>query len=432
MIFGIIILLILAGITYFHFVQGGLSSAISAFSAVIAALLAMGYYESIVVSFEPGKMADYAPGMVLIALYGLSYIIIRVLMDTLIAGNIRLPLWVDRGAAIGFGLVAAMCATGVFAYGAQLMPFGPSLVDYTMYPLRDRGPLQVGRVDLGQSYNQDQDLDVTGELTNDELNPTASVRSGLLVPTDQFIVGLTKIASDGAYQNTSGNSFSYVHPDPLLQAFANRVGPDLSGRRVIINAKRPAAEVPKNGGLFLIPKDTLGLDSEIPAIRPEKKSLTYEKRSDRQLLVVRTSFAEPATDSADALVRITPAAARLVLNGVTYYPIGTMLPNGRISLNRIDDVILVKGSADFVYQVDDAALTKAVLADKVKANALFIEFKMMARVDLEGREIADRWSAGGGEVLQKKASPAHSPPAPAAPAAPVPANPAPAAAAPKT
>lgn len=423
MIFGLVILLLLAGITYFHYVQGGLSSGISAFSAVIATLLAMGYYESIVVMFEPGKMADYAPGMVLIALYGLSYITLRVLMDAAVPGNIRLPLWVDRGAAIFFGLIAGMCATGVFAYGAQIMPFGPSLVGHTMYPLRDRDSIVVSRADLGASVSSDQDLVVTNELTPETLDPSSSDRSGLLVGTDSFVVGLTHLASDGAFQ--SANSFSYVHPDPLLQAFANRLGPDRSGKRVIINAKRPGAEV---AGLFTLDRNTPVLDTEIPTIRPDKKPPAYEKKG--ELLVVRANFAESATDPADGFVRITPAAARLVLDGVTYYPIGTVLPNGSIALSRIDDQILIKDSADFVYQVDAEALKKAQLNDKVKSDTMFVEFKLLARIDLAGNSIAKRWSAGPGEVLKKKASPAGSAPVPAKPAAPVSVDPAPAGTAP--
>ncbi|GIW75691.1 MAG: hypothetical protein KatS3mg104_0754 [Phycisphaerae bacterium] len=63
-------LVLVAGVTYYHYLQGGFTAVISAICALIAMLLAFGYYEPVMGMFPPGRMADYSGGMLLVALYG--------------------------------------------------------------------------------------------------------------------------------------------------------------------------------------------------------------------------------------------------------------------------------------------------------------------------------------------------------------------------
>ncbi|MBC7782947.1 MAG: hypothetical protein H7144_03835 [Burkholderiales bacterium] len=408
MIFSILILLIVAGITYFHFLQGGFTSAISAGCAALATLVAFGYYEQIVVSLQPGAMVDQAQAMVLIGLYGVTYIILRVIFDAVVPGNIRLPLWVDRGCAVAFGLIAALMAGGVFAVGGQLLPFGPSAA-FARYELRER-EVTLPRAAAGSAARSDLDSQIRSELVPDTLEPAK--RSSMLLPADDLVLSLVSTASEGAFQ---GNiKFTEMHPDLGTEAFANRVGADSGVRRVVINgAKDAQVAIPDSGLSIINPFPTL-IDSEIRELRPDSKSLTFPKDNSKKLLAIRALFRDTAADT-DGYVRIPPAAARLVIEGKTFYPIGTMESTGQVALARLDDFVVIakddKRGADFVYAVDSAILDRVSIGGKFKAGAAFVEFKLLGRIRLDGMTVNNSWSASDKTgVMRKKGSPLITPP----------------------
>src|SRR5689334_23215472 len=119
MILSIVILIMVGGIAYFHYVTGFFSATLSAICAVLSAAIAISYQETIVEKFLGGKMVDYANAAVTVALYCLSYLILRMLFDRLVPGNVRVPLWVDRIGAVAMGLVAGLMAAGTVAFAAQ-------------------------------------------------------------------------------------------------------------------------------------------------------------------------------------------------------------------------------------------------------------------------------------------------------------------------
>src|SRR5438067_853723 len=92
MIFSIIILLLVGGIAYYHYAQGFFSATMSAMIAVVAAVLAVSYHETLVLTLLKGKFADYAIGMGMIAIFALIYIVLRTVFDKAVPGNIRLPV----------------------------------------------------------------------------------------------------------------------------------------------------------------------------------------------------------------------------------------------------------------------------------------------------------------------------------------------------
>src|SRR6266498_5672917 len=96
MIFNVIILAAIGGIAYYPYAQGFFSAFFSAIIAVIAAVMAVSYHEPVVINLLAGKMGDYANSMVLIAIFAGVYMLLRVLMDKAVPGNIRLPVIVDR------------------------------------------------------------------------------------------------------------------------------------------------------------------------------------------------------------------------------------------------------------------------------------------------------------------------------------------------
>src|SRR5437762_860960 len=143
MIFSIIIIILVAGIAYWHYAQGFFSAFFSAVSAVLAAVIAVAYQDAVVTGLLKGKIADYATGMVLVALFALLYIILRTMFDNLVPGNLRLPVMVDRIGGGIMGFIAGVFAAGIFALAAQALPFGPSIAGYARYAIDDDREISV-------------------------------------------------------------------------------------------------------------------------------------------------------------------------------------------------------------------------------------------------------------------------------------------------
>src|SRR5712671_6083242 len=127
MIFNILIIAAIGGIAYFHYAQGFFSAFFSAIIAILAAVLAISYHEPVITGLLGGKMGDYAHSMVLVAMFALVYIVLRVLVDKAVPGNIRLPVIVDRVGGAAMGLVAGIFAAGILALAGAALPFSPGV-----------------------------------------------------------------------------------------------------------------------------------------------------------------------------------------------------------------------------------------------------------------------------------------------------------------
>jgi hypothetical protein len=406
---------LIAGITYYHYLQGGFTATISAVCAFLAVLLAFGYYEQAMGLFPPGKMADYAAGMLLIAIYGVSYIVLRVIFDALVPGNIRLPLWVDRGCAVGFGLVAAVLGVGTFVVGAQLLPFGASIGMHANFAIHDRSVV-VPRTAVANARS-DQDSFIYNQLKEDTL-PTGG---GSTLTVDSLVLQIASTASGGAF---SGDvKFANANPDLLTTAFANRLGADTGCRRVIINnASAPMVRLDDKGVMSLSANAVSAADAEIKALRPNETSLTLPKDSSKQLLVVRLRFDDLTADS-DGYVRMTPAASPLLVGGQIIYPVGAMTRNGTIALFRIDDQMIISmkeqnRKVDLVYAVPADLIAQHAPNGTFAKGSAYVQAKLFGRVDISGQPLETAWTPSTeSTVLTKKASPLVTPPASPAPAA---------------
>src|SRR5687768_12573703 len=130
MIFGIVILLLVLLVAYFHYMQGLLNGVISAVCAVIAAALALGFHENVIAMVAQGKLADQTHALVLVGMFAAIYLILRVIFDKLVPGQIRFPAIVDKIGGAITGLIAGVFAIGILAIAAQTLPFGPAVGDY--------------------------------------------------------------------------------------------------------------------------------------------------------------------------------------------------------------------------------------------------------------------------------------------------------------
>src|SRR5882757_7506125 len=102
MVLSSIIIILVLLVAYFHYVQGLFTSAISFGCALLATLVAFGYYEDLLNLIGQGKMADYSAGTMLMVLFGFTYLALRIIFDAMVPGNVLFPLYVER---VGAGVV---------------------------------------------------------------------------------------------------------------------------------------------------------------------------------------------------------------------------------------------------------------------------------------------------------------------------------------
>ena len=86
MIFSVILLGLCGIVAFFQYVQGFFSATISAILAVIAAIVAMGWYEQAAPLLFNAKIYDQAASISLVVIFAVVYILPRLLIDSFVPG----------------------------------------------------------------------------------------------------------------------------------------------------------------------------------------------------------------------------------------------------------------------------------------------------------------------------------------------------------
>ena len=404
MIFNILIIAAIGGIAYFHYAQGFFSATISTICAIIAAVLAVSYHEALAAALLGGKMADYANSVCLVAIFGIVYILLRVLMDKAVPGNIRLPVIVDRVGGAILGVIAAIFTAGVFALAGAALPFGPAV--YARWPLETREEVTIPP-NPGQSVQTT--ADVNDQMAGDNFDLEG--HRGLWIPADDLLLGAVQGLSNGG-SLAGDRTLRSIHPSYADELFAQRLGIQVGANHVSTNlpGKTQQVTVP-DPGVFRVDTDLNKsiVDAEMPQLH--QRGITSLKAidpsTDKMQLVVRVLFEQNAAD-ADRMVRLAPASIRLCANERNYYPVGT-LENGLVYANKVDDFLLLNlkekdGGADFVFLVNPSDITTGDPKAKVQKinDGVFLEAKRMARVDLSGKEIQPTVPAFADNRVERK------------------------------
>lgn len=409
MIFGIVILLMLGAIAFFHYVQGFFSGLISAILAIFCAVFALSYYETLVEGPLSGTAPEWMPALMLLGLFALPYAILRTLFDKMIPGQLQLPAVVDKVGGAAMGVVAGIFALGVVVVAAQTMAFGPSLGGYVRYATVDRTVTVPGAGGTGVGARA-KDAATENEIDGETFDPEKAKK--MLIPVDDVLVGTVAHLSDtGAL--AADKPFRSVHPDFLTELFGQRLGIQGPAPRTIIN--NPA----KN----LVGVELLGAYA-MPPIDPSKMVDAELKRirgtpikapslpPDEIRVVMRVKFDPPAADPKDKRVRVSPSSVRLVAKRPDetsatgepdwhdYFPIGTLEPNGYLYVNKIDDYLIIDlpgkkvgggdtaPEVDFVFQVKREGFlppkTENDPEPHIEAGS-FLEIKKLGRIDLSNK-----------------------------------------------
>lgn len=386
-------MLLIGAIVFFHYLQGFFSATLSAIFAIIAAVFAVSYHETIVERFLGGRMADEAHALVLLFLFLLIYAVLRIVFDSLVPGNLRLPVGVDKVGAAAMGLIAGIFATGIVAIAAQEFPFGPDIAGYTRFRVEDARPVVIP---LPQNLNgtvwDELSTTIPGQL-GDKGESGAGVP---IISVDDIVVKTVQALSntDGALDN--GNPLQQFHPNFLDELFAQRLGMETGAARVALDLPDKHLEAVKVLGLYYLKGNIEEADAWFTKPRKSALQMPVRPKGNEMLLVVRVMFSRDAADK-DQLVRFGPGSARLVVPPSRalaedqpwqdLYPVGTLdTDDNKLFLDKADDFLFVSTKAgdhgaDLVYLVD------AKQFEKQAPSGAFIEVKRLGRVALGGMKV---------------------------------------------
>ena len=368
MLFGIIILLLVGVIAFFHYLQGLFSATISAILAIISAALAVSYQETVISMLLKGKVADEASGMVMCLLFAVIYITLRAIFDKAVPGNLRFPALVDKIGGAAMGVVAGIYATGIVVLAAQSMPFGPGIAGYGRYELR-----KDEAVILPAATNRQMtDSFVYNEVPEDDpLKPLDPAKeTGMLIPVDDIVLSTVQHLSDNG-SLAGDRTLSSIHPDYTQEMFGDRIGIQVGANRSVLNLDGIPSQAALGGlyslaGISCADPEYKELRSDwhipTPPVITAKPSQALTPKPSQVLLVARIMIDHNAADDADKLFRFSTGSIRLVANDKNYFPIGTIDNASMLMLQKPDDYLFIdlgsggQAAFDAAFLVDRADL----------------------------------------------------------------------------
>jgi hypothetical protein len=422
MIFFVAIFLLIAAIAYFNVVQGLFSATLTAFTTILAAVLAVSYHENLALLLIPYIPAQ-AHAVALVGLFVGIFLIIRVPFDKYIPGNLRFPVLIDKLGAAGMGLIAGVFATGIVTLAAQTLPFSASIFGYSRYALSEPRQIVIPAnvVDaLAHDATIGQTLpELRDDIYNQRLGSLPPEKQiGMAIPVDEIVLKAVRRFSNNALAGE--RSFESIHPDYLQELFGQRLGLQTGASHLAINTSASSQVEFVDAGLSV---DSPAVDADLSCMRVGQKSLTLAaSEAQKVVLHVRLRVNSAAAD-VDRIFRFSPASMRLltpahdaeketVQGYKNHYPIGTADADGRIFLHRIDDPLLMdlqagNGLVDLVYVVDQSDLTgkpfDSALATFTFVPGLFIEAKRMGSIPLDGKVVKASLDPKPTTVLRKSA-----------------------------
>jgi hypothetical protein len=331
MIISIIAILLIGFIAYWHTVQGAFSGVLSAALAMTAAVVAVGVGPYFAALFQQGGFAPYADAVCMCVLFALIYFIGRVIFDKVVPGSVRINNTIDKVIGGLCGLVAGAMSLGVLGVAAESMPFG------TGYAMHARYATETKNVTVRDTRRRRQDLSVGPILEKEQIEPGGG--GGMWLPADDLVMALTAhVSNGGSLAGPLTRRMDTVAPDPLDGLYGQRLGLPAGAKTHLLIG---------TGGQDLARVIDLGVSEQpVPQTWGETNDLidelnrpdddTYEPPADSVLLVARVQIDADAADSDDKF-RFGLANARLILDGTTHFPIGTLEGGAILVVNAHDD-----------------------------------------------------------------------------------------------
>ncbi len=178
------------GITFINSLFGLYSGLLNVTCAIAALAVAFGYWEALnnVLTAQFNLHPSYTEPMALVLLFVVTLLVLRLLSDLLLRGNVRVPPYADWVGGGICGFVIGQICVGVMVLGFLMLPFGGepshSFVRLARHP-------------------------------DNEINPDTQrvifVERGLWLRSDAFAVGLFNLLSNGSLRGET--TFATVYPD---------------------------------------------------------------------------------------------------------------------------------------------------------------------------------------------------------------------------
>ena len=272
----VIATLLILGTAYFQITQGLYSAIVHTFLTVLAAAVALNYYEAAGRGLYDSH-AQYADGLMLMLLFGGPLLLARVIFDRFLKGNVVFGQWTDRIGCGIFGLLSGTLMVGVFVLTLQMMPFGAGVLTYRPYD---------------DSFQRAQ-------------------RLWPFCP-DDAVLGLGRMLSTGSLG--ADGDFGRNHDDLLLRLFCDRNRAGLGGRW---DAEPDSMEI---RGVYQPPRET-DFGEWLHQGAPPNPLLTGDDGPSR-VVVVRISISRSAANEDDNWWRIPATQCRLGYpDGRSFYPV---------------------------------------------------------------------------------------------------------------
>lgn len=386
MILNIAATLFVIGITFINSMFGLFSGLINAFCAIVAMVVALGFWEPLNdwltgdMQLHPGYTEPFA----LALLFLVTLLVLRLLADNFVRGNVRVPMYVDWGGGAICGFVIAQIAVGIMVLSFLMLPFGGQAGQYR----------RIVR-------HEDNELDP-------DTQRAVFVEQPLWFHSADFTIGLFELLSHGSLKGTT--PFATVYPDfpewvywtgntVQYQSLAAPVRDDKGDgfeRGVEVESwwrQRSPIE-----GRYRKEAPT----RESP--KPPYLNMTYEVLPGNELIGLRVTLLPAAADRGEKQQpqhRFRPSQIRLVgdVNGKAQQSFPTILGGAdpRIGANyRIADI-----DANFSIPGREPVPVDLYFEVEEGFTPRFVEYRRHARAPVTGATLADgppsgRLAAAGG------------------------------------
>lgn len=376
--FSLFAVVLILAVTFYQGLLGLFSASINFFLTVLAAALAFGLYEDVYFSYLIDRQPDDGRGIALMAIFLISLLVMRVVIDLIIKDNMHFPMYVDRAGGGIFGFLTAMIIIGTLAAGIQMLPFPYQWLGYSRYAMFNDDTGEA--VSLTPKEDREKEEDVLAKL---DLGKVNFVRKNLWLNPDGFAVALVSHLSDNALAGRS--SYARMNPDLLGDLYWTRF--TQVGQKTTLARKADAIKVE---ACWELEDDAL-----FNSIRsPDGKTLTLKApgkngapESGNRFLAVRASLTADAADDGTNY-RFTTGQVQLAARGSggrteKYQLVGVNagpdvpIPKDRprdlyYRLSQGESVARAGGQFDFVFEVPK------------DAEPWFIEFRRNARAEIKG------------------------------------------------
>ncbi len=379
--FSLFVTVLILTITFYQGLQGLFSALINCVLAILSAVLAFGYFEDVYFAFLADSQPDNGRAIALMGIFIGSLLVLRIVFDLAVTGNMHFPIQVDRIAGGILGLITALVIVGVLAIGFQLLDFDSSFLGFARYQLVDASsgaPVDFGKPDEKTGIPPDNIATIDWSNVRQE-------RHNLWFHPDGFTVALVSHLSDNAFSGR--NRFRTAYPDFLGSIHRAKTGIYQGEKNAV-----PPESMSVSGYSYLKKSPAFkGRKITTSASQAKTKSVTlvpsHRPGQGSQLMVVRIILKSEAADASN-VVHFTTEQIRLVAReraggrSQEYFPVGMSLPKPEPGVLYYE-VAQGEGFArelkesmveiDFVFEVPE----------NDEFEPLFLEYKQNARVNLD-------------------------------------------------